>query len=182
MEIHLLTASTLRCPEVQALVSLKWPMLPHFVPFGISVTSTEVHVPEDDLQSASGLGCSQVWPSCELQPHAVGHQRILLSSCPTHCGCVSRWQQNKHWDPRHATASPAWALPAQPQHWLHPFIAPTHVKNSVSSRVQGAALKAVAVCNDSERKLGVTPQVLGQDSGATHPVWCKTPHSKTVLS
>lgn len=55
-----MTASTLHCPEVQVLVPLKWPMLPHFVLISISVTSTEMHVPEDDLQSASGLECSQV--------------------------------------------------------------------------------------------------------------------------
>ena len=184
MEAHLLTASILHCPEVQALVPLNVLWYPTPYPSIFLLPSQRCTCaqkqPSECLRPWLQPGLSHLWTPANWQWGMGGSPFYpaphIVALCPGDSKMVSGPQG-------HATASSAWALPAQ--HWLLPLRSTyPRKKQYVSSRVQGCSSKGSGslLWLFLERKLGITTQVLGQDSGAPHPVWYKTSHIKTVLS
>lgn len=134
-------------------------------------------MPKNSLQSASGLGCGQVCPTCEPQPNGSGAQEdppFILPHALWLCVQVTaKWYQGPRAMPQPPLLGLSWLSIDYP--WK---------KQYVSSRVQRCISKGSSSLLQLflERKLGITTQVLGQDSGAPHPASCKTSHIKTVLS
>lgn len=105
-------------------------------------------MPKNSLQSASGLGCSQVCPTCEPQPTGSGSWEdppFILPHALWLCVQVTaKWYQG----PRAIPQPPLLGLCRLSIHY-YPFGAPTHGETTMFLlESRAVAQKAVAVYYD----------------------------------